>query len=43
MEGVGFFEGKDEGFEEFDGGLDIIEVGGFHDGVHAAERKGNEG
>lgn len=43
VEVFGVFDGEDEGFEELDGGLDIVEVGGFHDGVHAAKRGGNEG
>lgn len=43
MEVVGIFDGEDEGFQELDRGFDVIEVGGFDHGVHAAQGDGDEG
>ena len=43
MEVFRVLDGEDEGFEELDGGFDVVEVGGFHDGVHAAEGEGDKG
>ena len=43
MEAVFRGERKDEARKQANGVLDVVEVGRFHDGVHAAEWQGNEG
>ena len=40
---VVFFECFDEGDDEVDGGVDVVQVGGFDGGVHVAQRHGDVG